>query len=272
MPPDQSVDGNNTRENNHMTDIHIAEQVAGWTGLGVKLPKELAEFIAIFEAIKWAEVDRPTVFDIRSVTTSNAEDKIRELAEEKALSDVPGGGLSPLQKAKRQVLDQAAQNVLTLAVHAVPEVIEQLRPEFETNVDAFVEAAANLPEELSAEALVAGGPSVLEHYQKTKAAASRLHGVETWLGSLRQLPAYSVLEPAGVLRVLAPATRGELVEILNAHEDRNNDSLVNGIDAALLHAARAGIDFRIQTPRESQNLLAELESQPVVSKAKFLRF
>jgi hypothetical protein len=39
----------------------IAEQVAGWTGLGVKLPEELADAITVFEALKYTEVGHAPV-------------------------------------------------------------------------------------------------------------------------------------------------------------------------------------------------------------------
>jgi hypothetical protein len=68
----------------------IAEQVAGWTGLGVKLAEELADAITVFEALKYTEVGHAPVA-IDTVTPKNAEDKIRELADQLVLSEVPGG-------------------------------------------------------------------------------------------------------------------------------------------------------------------------------------
>jgi hypothetical protein len=137
----------------------IAEQVAGWTGLGIKLPKELAEAIEVFEALKWTEVVRAPVFDIDTVTTKNAEAKIRELADQLVLLEVPGGGLSTLQKAKMQALEAAARVVRNWGVHAFPDVIRQLTPQFDEHVEAYTEAVAKLPEDITAETLVSRAPT-----------------------------------------------------------------------------------------------------------------
>jgi hypothetical protein len=149
----------------------IAEQVAGWTGLGVKLPEELADAITVFEALKYTEVGHAPVA-IDTVTPKNAEDKIRELADQLVLSEVPGGGLSILQKARKQALEAAARVAQSMGVHAIADIIRQLTPEFDKHVEAYIEAVAKLPEDITAETLVSAGAD--RKYDRRQLGRTRL--------------------------------------------------------------------------------------------------
>jgi len=64
----------------------LADSVSRWTSLGVALPKPLAEAIDVFETLRYTEVGYHPAFSVEDVTPANAEAKIRELAEEFALS------------------------------------------------------------------------------------------------------------------------------------------------------------------------------------------
>src|SRR3954447_20529745 len=108
----------------------VADSVSRWTGMGVKLPKELTKAIEVYEAIRWTEVGHAPVFDLAAVTPDNAEAKIREFADQLAMS-VPvtehrGVSVSVLEAAKRWAVNDAATAVYRLAGCAVPGVIEQL--------------------------------------------------------------------------------------------------------------------------------------------------
>jgi hypothetical protein len=61
--------------------------------------------------------------------------------------------------------------------------------------------------------------------------------------------------------VLSPANRGELVKLMTAHESRNADSLELG--KLYLAAAREGVEFSLNTPADSAQLLQSIESAPV---------
>jgi hypothetical protein len=74
-----------------------------------------------------------------------------------------------------------------------------------------------------------------------------------------------------VLRVLSPSTRGKLAELLSAQQTQGADSLVAQLGAAFLTAARNGIKFKINDPRESAEILEGIESQPV-SRVRSLVF
>ncbi|HNM94305.1 MAG TPA: hypothetical protein PKM47_10170 [Mycobacterium sp.] len=89
----------------------IADMVARWPGLGIKLPKELATAVEVFEAVRYIEVGYAPVFKIEDVTAANADAKIRELAEQLLLAPEPGAGLSALERAKKTAVDAAARRL-----------------------------------------------------------------------------------------------------------------------------------------------------------------
>ncbi|MCV6979265.1 hypothetical protein H7I53_03360, partial [Mycolicibacterium pulveris] len=143
--------------------IYIANSVAGWTALGVKLPKELARAVEVLDAIRLVETGHPVVFGITDVTPDNVEEKIRELANQLLptmgiATRVGATDLSALETAKRQALNLAARDVLTKAGAAVPGIIKQLEPRFDAAVAEFTEAVLALPDDLSDAAIVRGGP------------------------------------------------------------------------------------------------------------------
>ena len=82
-------------------NIETANQVAGWTGLGIKLSKDLAAAVEIFDKIQWIEVGHAFQLNIAEVTADNAEAKIRELAEHMLIAEAQPGSLSTLAEAKR---------------------------------------------------------------------------------------------------------------------------------------------------------------------------
>ena len=209
------------------------------------------------------------MFDVAAVTPANAESKVKELADQLAVTlPLP---LSPtadvrrhslLAEAKTIALHTAARNVNNQAAAAVPDVIEQLRPGFERAVSAFVESVKNLPDELTSEALVQAGPSVLSEYQNACAAVSDIKSMDSWLTELINLPAFAGLPSGGVVTVLSPSSRGELAKLLTAHGNQKADWLEVELGGAYVEAARHGIEFRLNTPAESAKVRADIDSAP----------
>jgi hypothetical protein len=77
--------------------------------------------------------------------------------------------------------------------------------------------------------------------------------------------------PGRVTGAHPPSTRAEATALLTARADSNVDVRGRELGAAFLHAAREGIAFKMQTPRESKDLREELEKLPV-QRVKFQRF
>lgn len=98
------------------------------------------------------------------------------------------GKRSALESAKVAIMDRLGSEVLALASAAVPEMVEQLRPGFERSTSLYVETVAKLPEELTSEALVKAGPSVLADFQTAQSAAQVIATMDAWLAGLTQCP------------------------------------------------------------------------------------
>jgi hypothetical protein len=237
--------------------------VTNWPKLGVTLPKQLASKLDVFDAVRYVETAHAVQIDTASITTKNAEDAVAELAARLLPAQSEPGKLSSLDQAKSAIMNQLAGEILREASQALPDVIEHLRPGFERAVSAFAESVINLPEKLSSQALVAAGPSVLSEYQAALAASQFIHALDTWLASLKDLPVFAGLPPATpMLRVLAPATRGEYAKLRDAHEARNADAVEQELGTAYVCAVREGIAFSLNTPADSAQLLQSIESAP----------
>jgi len=202
----------------------LANNVSRWTGLGVKLPKELADSIAVFEALQWTEVGHAPVFDIEAVTPKNAASKLRELADQLVLSEVPGGGLSVLQKAKMQAVDAAAQVVRSWGVHAIPEIISQLTPQFDEHVEAYVEAVGKLPEDITAEMLVSAGADAVTAFSDAQREVGYLNEIDGWSAQTAALLGIIPKHQEVVIRILQPesmdSSPSSTVTLLGAVLDR----------------------------------------------------
>jgi hypothetical protein len=207
----------------------IADDVTRWTGLGVKLPKDLTKAIEVYEALRYTEVGYQPVFDIAAVTATNVEAKIREFADELALAETPAGGLSVLENAKKHAVNAAARNVVRYGREAVPEVIEQLTPEFDRRAEAYVTAVRKLPKDHDlaagrnstttlAERLVAAGPEAVVSYQEAQREAQYLNMISSWVAGTGSLSGSAPRETYPAIRILRPATRLELIKLEEAHQ------------------------------------------------------
>jgi hypothetical protein len=242
-----------------MESTNIADNVSGWTGLGVKLPDELNKAIELFESVRYAEVGRQPVFDVESLTQENAEDKIREFAEQLALSEVPGGGLSVLDRAKKQVVESAARQVISLARHAIPDVIDQLTPTFDKHVEAYIEAVGKLPETLTANALVAAGADAVTAFADAQREAGFLHRIDAWVVQTGYVTGVLSKQMEVTCRILRPNSVIQLTKLDAAHHTQADQTLT-AVDPVFYTAARLGVEFGIQTLREAAKLRSALQS------------
>lgn len=244
--------------------VDLADGVSRWSSLGVTLPTSLAEAVGVFETLRYVEVGYHPVFRVEDVTPANAEDKIRELAEHLALYAPAGGtaGLSPLQRAKQQAVDASARRVLAQARAAVPAVIDALTPVFDAHARTYAEAVAKLPEDLSAETLVAAGAGAVEAYGTAQQAVAQLARIDAWAAGLPYLSGIVVRDAETVLRILRPSTRQQLSRLDKAGTTPANPTLA-ALDPVLFTAARSGVEFAINTPEAAAALrLALLSGVP----------
>jgi hypothetical protein len=244
--------------------IYIANTVADWTGLGINLSPEMTKAVEVFDAIKYSEVGHAPIFDLEKVTPKNAEAEIRKLADQFALSTVHrdgAGNFSALDLAKRHALHTAARKVIQLAAAFVPEVINQLSPEFDRAVAEFGDAVQALPDDLSDAAIVQAGPAVLAEYQRAAQAQGVIAGLDNWIASLRELPGFGAAEPDPITRVLRPSNRPQLSKLGSAGGKRYGQ-----LNPLYVVAVREGVRFGLNTPSEAAAIRAHIQASPVQDK------
>lgn len=244
----------------------IADGVTRWTGLGIKLPKELAAAIDVFEAIQYTEVGYAPVLNIEQVTAANADAKIRELADQLLLAPQPGAGLSVLERAKKQMLEAAARRLNNLARHYFPAAVEQLAPEFTNHAEAYVAAVAKLPEDISSDTLIASGADAVAAYGDAQREANYLERISGWVAESGYLFGVLPKDLEIVLRVLRPESGIELAKLDEAHQLPANQAL-HAIGPVFYTAARLGVPFGINSPREAAQLRKRLELRRTSSSA-----
>lgn len=252
----------------HTTHIHTADAVSRWTGLGVKLPADLKKAVAVFEAVRYVEVDYPVDFDLADITAANAEAKVAEFAGRLVPALKTGDHLSrtPLQEAKGRMLAAAAGDVVRNASAAVPGVIEQLTPEFDKHAAAYVAAVDLLPETIDSDSLLKAGATAVQAYAAAQAEAEYLNRVSSWVAGTRDLPGHGG-EVEVVLRVLRPASPKQLAALDAAHHRTNAGPTLHVLDPVFYTAAREGVEFGINTLREAANIRQSLAITP--EKIKF---
>lgn len=168
------------------------------------------------------------VFDLAAVTPANAEAKVREFADQLALS-LPtaaqqGVSASVLEEAKRRAVNDAARAVYRLAGAAVPDVISQLTPEFDKHAAAYVDAVAKLPENITAETLVSAGADAVQAYAVAQTEAAYLNRIDLWVAETRNLPGHAS-DPDKALRILRPDSALQLIKLDEARLPQRNPTL-----------------------------------------------
>ncbi|EEN89440.1 hypothetical protein RHOER0001_4360 [Rhodococcus erythropolis SK121] len=240
--------------------ISTADAVSRWNSMGVKLPEELATAVDVFEAIRWVETGHTVQFDLADITAANAEEKLVEFANRLVPELKTGDHFSrtPLEEAKHRMLEAAASGVLGKATAAVPVVIEQLTPEFDTHAAAYTAAVADLPEKVDSDSLLQAGAGAVTAYEIARAEAAWLKQVSSWVAGTRGLPSFAGLDVEVALRILRPADALQLAK-LDAAQYKTANQTLGALDKVLYTAAREGIEFGINTLRECAEIRQSLE-------------
>jgi hypothetical protein len=254
------------------THTDNAESISRWASLGLTLSKDLAEKIAIYEAAKYTEVSYPVRFDLDSLRVDNAEEMIRDYAEQLAFSTGQGeggSGHSLLERAKREAVDLAARQAVGAAREFIPEAIEQLTPGFEGAAEQLVESVDRLPRDITSDSLLAGGSAVVDAYGLARSAAERIDSISLWVAQTGALSGIPAKAQEVVLRLLEPRDVGQLHQLDAAHQ-LNANPAVSAIGALYLVAARIGGVgiFQIHTLSEATQLRRQLtrpQGAPVLS-------
>jgi hypothetical protein len=240
-------------------NTELADSVSRWPGsLGVTLPDELTEALALFETVRYVEVSYRPVFNLDGLKTpAQAEKAIRQYASELSLT-TGEGELSVLERAKADVIDQAARQVVGYGRHAVPSIIEQLADRYEETVTEFREAVSVLPEDLSAERLVQGGGAAVDAYQRAVAASQRLGSFDAVVIETARLSQTILRDAEVVCRLLRPRDRGELARLDDA--TRSQKPELREIGAVWYTAARLGTPWGLGSYAQAVSTRKAIES------------
>ncbi|WP_421843670.1 hypothetical protein [Mycobacterium sp.] len=236
--------------------IATARTVANtWPALIGALPEELSALIGVFDEAGYAQGPNVAI-DAAKITAKTVEQTITDLAAAIALEE-------KFAEAQRRVRSQLARKIIHVAGTAAPEVIETLRPKFHGAVSEFADAINALPNDISSAALVDAGPSALGAYQNAVAAAQVISDIDSWLASLRDLPAFAGHKPEPLLRVLNPTDHAEIEVLAKAHNASNVDPQLRRLNPLYIAAVRRGIEFEMHTPTETAKTLQRIESTPL---------
>jgi hypothetical protein len=248
--------------------LQAAQIADGWSRLGVRLPKDLSSALDKLDAIRYAVIDHRPVFRLDGLTAENCEQRLADFAAELVTSTpLPGQhGTTPqsiLGHAKAEALDVAAREILRAAGAAVPSIIEQLETPFRQAVQTFTEAVQSIPdvENLTSDALVAGGGSNLDSYHTAHDAAIFLESISGWLAGLHDVPAHAGHQSYPALRVLTPQTWSEYHQIIGERDHLR-------LPGYLCAAVRLGTPFELHIPADCTRIYTELERLPVESKGQ----
>ncbi|AIY44745.1 hypothetical protein [Mycolicibacterium fortuitum] len=243
----------------YYSNATVADQVLRWnTKLSLDLPDELAEAIEVYRAIRKVPVNTQPTVTLSSVTTENAEAKVHELADELIRIEAVGAEFAATQRAKNRLSESAAGAVIRQAVAAIPNIVEQLQPQLDEHVRAYIEAVAALPEKLNSETLVSSGPAAVEAFAAAQRAAQQIDAISSWVANTSLLPGVGNPEP--VLRVLQPENYEQLYRLDEAHRESGSPGVGTSlIGHVYLTAARLGVPFGINTLAECAELRRNLE-------------
>lgn len=240
----------------------IADSIAGWTALGIKLSPELEKAIELHEAIRWTEVRHGFDIDITELTPDDVEATIRDFAQHIVTAEAVGEN-SPLVSAKLRLMNSAAVQVIQLARPFAPEARDQLAVEFDTHAQAYTEAVQKLPEDLTSESLIAAGPDAVSAYSVAQAEVEHLRQMRSWVSDIRRIPGLGVGDADLVLNVLRPSDIEQLHR-LDMALSAKVDPVLGRIDPVFAAAVHEGVEFRINLPAESHRIRSELAYSPTI--------
>jgi hypothetical protein len=156
-------------------------------------------------------------------------------------------------------LDAAARVVRSWGVHAIPDIIRQLTPEFDEHVEAYTEAVSRVPEDITAETLVSVGADAVTAFTDAQREVQYLHEIDGWSAQTAALVGIIPKEQEVVIRILQPESMAQLAK-LDAARVKRADPALGLIDPVYYTAGREGIPFGINSSRQAAKLRTRLES------------
>jgi hypothetical protein len=221
-----------------------------------QLPQPLRDIGAIFEECEYS-MPPATNFDPNTATIENISAKVEGIALALAVEERHSA-------AVRKARTALAQRVIQAAAAAVPGIIENLQPDFDSAVSRYLEAVEKLPERFTADDLLST-PEIAAAHAGAVTGARDIHRIDGFLSTTSDLPGHSSFEKHSVLRVVAATTRDELQQLLDARSKKISPAEEKIVPMYRV-AADLGLQWRMATAAEADNLRREIEAQPIVKK------
>ena len=150
-------------------------------------------------------VRQPT-FDLDELG-DDPEQFIADYAAKLVLAGANADQNSPLETAKREVMESSARAVVGQARAIIPVVIDSLQPKLAEVAEDFISAVNALPENLTAEALVQAGARSVEAYQRATGLADQLRRYDELVVSTGEIQGVLPTQYERTLRLLVAIPR-----------------------------------------------------------------
>lgn len=244
-------------------ELTVRNTFDAWKAAGVKLSKELVRLDAEIDALGFIDTRPPALPDVE-ITAANAEQVVRDRAQQ-LLPTISVDARSAMDRARKEIETDRVRRALHALAAAAPDAIEQLAPEFDAAAARYADAVYRLPVAVTTEQIVNGGDAdVLGALNDAKKAAADLAVFDAFVTGLSDLPGVGRMAQPPV-RLIRPTTPKVFFRMSDAHQ--KGGRLVSDVERQLnplwLTAARDGVEFRLQTPRESRELVDALEAERV---------
>lgn len=209
----------------------------------VKLSKQLTHAIELFRAAEPPQ--EPALPDWASLKTSEVPAAYNAYLSELVSSSV-------VTAESNYFVGSLARYVNRCVNAEIPELTEQVRPEFNAAAERYRDAVEKLPRSINDSSLVQGGPEVLEAFQQAQAAAAEIKVFTDFVGR-------SGVDGDIALRATSPTTAQELQTVARAHKADNPTHAK--LDPVLFAAVKNGVELSLNTKAQQKELHQHLTEQ-----------
>ncbi|MCF3938381.1 hypothetical protein [Gordonia tangerina] len=248
-------------------ELTVRNTFDAWKAAGVTLSKELVRLDAELDALRFVDTRPPGLPDVE-ITEANAEQVVRDRAQQ-LLPTLSVDARSAMERARKEIETDRVRRALHALAAAAPDAVDQLAPEFDAAAARYADAVNRLPVGVTTEQIVNGGDAdVLGALNDAKRAAADLAVFDSFVTGLSDLPGVGRMAQPPV-RLIRPTTPKVFYDMADAHQKggRSMSGVERQLNPLWLTAARDGVEFRLQTPRESRELVDALEDERVRSYA-----
>lgn len=230
--------------------------------IGYSIPKRISDKLESLDQISCVYDSHPATPRVK-ITASNAEQVVYEYAQQLALVEA-GGGLSPVTKAKKNLRESIAREVINDFKDEQGKIFALLNETVEGASEKFVKAVAVLPIPLDPNLVIQAGPDVLEALGEAREAAGLIRAAKETLRRFRDL--LGLGNPIRELEVFAPKNLAEF-NVVKAGPDtstvdyRDSTDFEKEIGYDLLTAARAGIEIRLNSYEDALEIEQSIQDE-----------